>query len=56
MKTTAFSLLVLLSLAIPAWVSGSEGNTMEKHHVLSQKQESIITIAAFTANGDPDIV
>lgn len=27
---------------------------MEKHQVLSQKQESIITIAAFTANGDPD--
>jgi len=27
---------------------------MEKHQVLSQKQESIITIAAFTANGDLD--
>ena len=30
----------------------SEGNNMEKHHALNQKQQCIIPIAAFTAEGD----
>ena len=54
MKAIVFSLLILLSLSIPALGFGSKGNAMEKHQVLSQRQQSIITIAAFTASGDLD--
>jgi alkylhydroperoxidase/carboxymuconolactone decarboxylase family protein YurZ len=32
--------------------SGSEGNTLEKDYALTQRQQSIILIAAFTAEGD----
>ncbi|WP_281999367.1 carboxymuconolactone decarboxylase family protein [Geotalea uraniireducens] len=51
MKIASFSLL-LVSLLLPGLAFGSDGVAMEKHRVLNQKQESIITIAAFTANGD----
>jgi len=51
MKGTIFALLIV-SLWIPGLACGSKGNAMEKQPVLNQKQESIITIAAFTANGD----
>lgn len=51
MKIASFSLL-LVSLLLPGLAFGLEGVVMEKHRVLNQKQESVITIAAFTANGD----
>jgi len=44
--------LLLVFLSLPGLVFGSERTTMEKHRALNHKQESIITIAAFTANGD----
>ncbi len=52
MKTNILALLIMVSLLIPTLVIGSEGNTMEKHRALNQKQQSIIPIAAFTADGD----
>jgi len=52
MKISALSLLIMFLLCIPALASGSEGNNMEKHHALNQRQQSIIPIAAFTAEGD----
>jgi alkylhydroperoxidase/carboxymuconolactone decarboxylase family protein YurZ len=54
MKATPFLLFIMFSLLIPSLVIGSEGNNMEKHQALSQKQQSIIPIAAFTADGDMD--
>jgi len=51
MKVATFALLIV-SLWMPGLAFGSKGNAMEKQHALSQQQESIITIAAFTANGD----
>jgi 4-carboxymuconolactone decarboxylase len=52
MKAYIFSLLIMVSLLIPVLTIGSEGNKMEKHHALNQKQQCIIPIAAFTAEGD----
>jgi alkylhydroperoxidase/carboxymuconolactone decarboxylase family protein YurZ len=52
MKIAIFALLIMVSLLVPVLVIGSEGNTMETHHALSQKQQCIILIAAFTADGD----
>ena len=52
MKTNVLSLLVMVSLLAPALAISSEGTTMEKHQALSQKQQCIIPIAAFTAEGD----
>ncbi|MEW6673086.1 MAG: carboxymuconolactone decarboxylase family protein [Thermodesulfobacteriota bacterium] len=52
MKATFFSPLIMLSLLVPVLTIGSEGNNMEKLHALNQKQQSIIPIAAFTAEGD----
>lgn len=52
MKETIFSLLLVFALFAPALAMASKGNTMENQPALSLKQESIITIAAFTANGD----
>lgn len=52
MKATVFVLLVMFSLLVPGFAIGSEGDTMETHHALSQKQQCIIPIAAFTADGD----
>jgi 4-carboxymuconolactone decarboxylase len=52
MKTTVLSFLVMVSLLTPPWAISSEGNNMEKNQALSQKQQCIIPIAAFTAEGD----
>jgi 4-carboxymuconolactone decarboxylase len=54
MKAAIFSLLIMFSLFVPVLTIGSEGNNMEKHHALNQRQQSIIPIAAFTADGDID--
>jgi len=54
MKAAILSLLVMCSLSTPDLAIGSEGNDMNKHPALNQRQESIIAIAAFTANGDMD--
>jgi alkylhydroperoxidase/carboxymuconolactone decarboxylase family protein YurZ len=50
MKAAIFALWIVLSIPNLAFSLGED--TMTKHHALNQKQESIITIAAFTANGD----
>jgi 4-carboxymuconolactone decarboxylase len=52
MKAAIFSLLIILPLLTPAFAISSEENTMEKHHALNQRQQSIIPIAAFTADSD----
>jgi len=52
MRTTLFSLLFILSLLTPALAIGSEKNNMEKNDVLNMRQQSIIPIAALTADGD----
>jgi 4-carboxymuconolactone decarboxylase len=54
MKVSIFSLLTMVSLLTPVLAIGSEENNMEKHHALNQKQQSIIPIAAFTADGNID--
>jgi 4-carboxymuconolactone decarboxylase len=54
MKINVFSLLIMFLLWIPNLTIGSEGNNMEKHHALNQRQQSIVPIAAFTADGDID--
>ena len=54
MKAAISSLWITSSLLVPALAIGSEGNNMEKHHALDQRQQSIIPIAAFTAEGDID--
>jgi len=54
MKMNFISLLVILSLVTPVSAIGSEEKTMEKHQALNQRQQSIIPIAAFTADGDID--
>ncbi|MGE4578771.1 MAG: carboxymuconolactone decarboxylase family protein [Desulfuromonadales bacterium] len=51
MKTAIIALLIV-TLPITGLAFGAEGDVMEKHRTLDQKQESIMTIAAFTANGD----
>ena len=52
MKWFFFALLIILFLLLPALSIGSEGMNMEKNDALNQRQQSIITIAAFTADGD----
>jgi len=52
MKINVFSLFIPFLLWIPTLTIASEGNNMEKHHTLNQMQQSIIPIAAFTADGD----
>jgi len=42
----------MLSLLAPALAISSENNYMEKNDALDQRQQSIIPIAAFTAEGD----
>jgi 4-carboxymuconolactone decarboxylase len=54
MKATIFALLIISGLFLPAWAVGSEEENMEKRHALSQKQQNVIPIAAFTADGDLD--
>jgi alkylhydroperoxidase/carboxymuconolactone decarboxylase family protein YurZ len=46
------ALIIISGLFVPDWAIGSEGENMEKRHALSQRQQSIIPIAAFTADGD----
>jgi len=52
MRTTLLALLVIVFLLVPALSIGSEGMNMEKNDALNMRQQSIITIAAFTADGD----
>jgi len=52
MRTTLFSLLFMLSLLAPALAIGLENNNMKKNDALDQRQQSIIPISAFTADGD----
>jgi 4-carboxymuconolactone decarboxylase len=52
MKASIFSFLIMVSLLTPVLAIDSEENKMEKLHALSQRQQSIIPIAAFTAAGD----
>lgn len=54
MKAYLFSLLIMFTLAAPVSAIGAEGNTMKKNDKLDQRQQSIISIAAFTAHGDMD--
>ena len=54
MIATLFSLLIVFSLLAPTLAIASEGNDMDKHHALNQRQQSIIPIAALTAEGDID--
>lgn len=54
MKVTILALLIIPGLFLPARAIGSEGENMEKRHALSQRQQSIIPIAALTADGDID--
>ncbi|MCB2192898.1 MAG: carboxymuconolactone decarboxylase family protein [Deltaproteobacteria bacterium] len=42
----------MITLMTPGWAIASEGNKMEKPHALNQRQQAIIPIAAFTAEGD----
>lgn len=52
MKANTFSLSIMVALLVPTLAIGSEGNNMEKYHALNQKQQCIIPIAAFTAEGN----
>ena len=52
MKITILSSLIMVSLLAPVMAISSEGNKMAKNQALSQKQQCIIPIAAFTADGD----
>jgi 4-carboxymuconolactone decarboxylase len=52
LKSTIVAILIMFSSLMPSLAIGSEGNNMEKRHALNQKQQSIIPIAAFTADGD----
>lgn len=54
MKTTIASLMIMVSLSIFTLAIGSEANDMENKSALSKKQQSIIPIAAFAADGDID--
>lgn len=54
MKTVVFLLLITISLLVPTWAISAEENTMDKKDALSQRQQGIIPVAAFTADGDMD--
>ena len=54
MKATIFALLIMSGLFLPTWTIASEGKNMEKRQALNQRQQGIIPIAAFTADGDID--
>lgn len=45
-------LMMALDLLTPGWAAASEAKKMEKPQALSQRQQAIIPIAAFTADGD----
>ena len=50
MKITVF--LAFIFTFMFSFVAISEGNNMYSNQALSPKQQGIVTIAAFTANGD----
>jgi 4-carboxymuconolactone decarboxylase len=52
MKAFIFSFLIIFYLLVPAFAADSKGNNMEKLQSLSQRQQNIIPIAAFTADGN----
>jgi len=52
MKAKLFSILVMFCLFVPGLTIASEEDNMETHHALNQRQQRIIPIAAFTADGD----
>ena len=52
MKANMLSLLIMFSFPVSALAPGSEANNMEKHNALDKRQQSIIPIAGFTAEGD----
>ena len=54
MKSTLCACLILFTLWLPAAAVSSEGKSMNTTSPLNQQQQSIITIAAFTASGDLD--
>ena len=54
MKRTILAAWIMFSSLIPGLAFGSEGEKMENSHALTQRQQSIIPIAAFTADGDID--
>lgn len=54
MKASFFSFFIACTLLIPVMASGSEKNTMGKRQLLTARQQCIIPIAAFTADGDMD--
>ena len=49
-KNTVF--LAVIWVFMLSFAAISEAQTMDAHQALSAKQQSIIPIAAFTANGD----
>jgi len=52
MKVIIFSFLAVIPLSICGLATGTEAKTMDNDQTLDQKQKSIITIAAFTADGN----
>jgi 4-carboxymuconolactone decarboxylase len=52
MKAKLFSILVIFCLSVPVLAISSGGNNMKTQHAMNQKQQCIIPIAAFTADGD----
>lgn len=54
MKATIFSVFIMLFSSIPGLAMGTGDNTMENRHALNPKQQVIIPIAAFTADGNID--
>ena len=52
MKLNIYSLLIIFLLLKAGLAIGSEEDNMEKQHALNRKEQCIIQIAAFTADGD----
>lgn len=52
MKASAITLIIMLLLPAPLLAVGAEERKLEEHHALNDRQQSIIPIAAFTAEGD----
>ncbi|SHJ61730.1 Uncharacterized conserved protein YurZ, alkylhydroperoxidase/carboxymuconolactone decarboxylase family [Desulfatibacillum alkenivorans DSM 16219] len=54
MKVSTLSVFLAVFLLLPGFAISGEENTMDKKHALSQRQQCIVPIAAFTADGDLD--
>ena len=54
MKITILAVLVMFTSLVPGLAFGTEGENTEKRHALTLRQQRIIPIAAFTADGDID--